>query len=420
MVATAQPGGITMLRPLGVRDFRLVWIGETISMLGDGLYFVALAWLVLQLTGSGLALGALLSVAAVPRAAFMLLGGAITDRISPRLLMLGSNSIRAALMAILTLLVVAHMAQLWELYAIGFVFGTADAVFFPAANVVAPLLLDEERLPAGNALQQGSMQVTLLVGPAAAGLIIAFAGQVSGTSIAFGFDAVSFGFASLMLMLSRASSWDRTPAEKDSAREKESIFTSILAGLRYAWSDPAIRVMLITIAIIDNAFSGPFEVGIPVLAHQRYGAGAAGFGLVLAAWGLGGLAGNIIGGSLRHPRRRGWLTVALLGWIGVWLGLIGLTQNAAEGIVAAGLMGTGTGLINVLMVPWLQARTDPAMLGRVMSLIMFASMGLGPLSLIVAGGVVTLTLTGLLLGAGVMVIIGAIYAGSSKALREID
>ncbi len=96
---------------LHLRDFRLLWLGESVSLLGDQFYFVALTWLTLQITGSGLALGTVLMLAAIPRAALMLIGGAVTDRVSPRPIMFISNAVRAVLVAALTALIIVHGVQ---------------------------------------------------------------------------------------------------------------------------------------------------------------------------------------------------------------------------------------------------------------------------------------------------------------------
>jgi len=124
---TAPQARVSLIQPLRQRDFRLVFSGESISLLGDQFHFVALAWLTLQLTGSGVALGTVLMTTATPRALFMLVGGAMSDRISPRSLMLGSNAMRTVVVAIIAALVLSGHAQLWQLYVLALIFGTVDA-----------------------------------------------------------------------------------------------------------------------------------------------------------------------------------------------------------------------------------------------------------------------------------------------------
>ena len=138
--------GPALLRPLRIRDFRLLFTGETVNVLGDQFHFVALAWLALQLTGSGLALGTVLMTAAIPRAVFMLVGGAFSDRFSPRTLMLASNAIRAVVVGVLAALVLGGRAELWHLYVFAAIFGVVDAFFYPALNTIIPMLVPERQL----------------------------------------------------------------------------------------------------------------------------------------------------------------------------------------------------------------------------------------------------------------------------------
>ena len=151
--------GPALVQPLRVRDYRLVFAGETISVLGDQFHFVALAWLALQLTGSGLALGTVLMTAAIPRAVFMLVGGAFSDRFSPRTLMLVSNLVRGAVVGVIAALVIGGSAELWHLYLLAAIFGIVDAFFYPALGTIVPMIVPERLLPPANAVMQGSTQV---------------------------------------------------------------------------------------------------------------------------------------------------------------------------------------------------------------------------------------------------------------------
>ncbi|HEX8290948.1 MAG TPA: MFS transporter, partial [Pyrinomonadaceae bacterium] len=141
---------------LAARDFRLLWLGQSVSIFGDQFYLVALPWLVLQLTGSSLVLGAVMLTATVPRVAFQLVGGAASDRVSPRKLMLASSLFRALVCAVLTALVLTGGTRLWHLYVVAAAFGTADAFFSPAFKSFIPSVIEKERLVAGNALLNGT------------------------------------------------------------------------------------------------------------------------------------------------------------------------------------------------------------------------------------------------------------------------
>ena len=172
--------------PLSVRNFRLLWIGEGISLLGDQFYMIALPWLVLQITGSALALGTVLALAAIPRALFMLVGGALVDRFSPRSVMVASNFARFVLVAMLSALVLTNNVGLELLYGFALAFGLADAFYFPAQTAIVPQLLPEDQLQAGNTFVQGTAQLSVFIGPVLAGGLIALLGHSASANAEIG------------------------------------------------------------------------------------------------------------------------------------------------------------------------------------------------------------------------------------------
>ena len=322
--AGTQPLGriarVPLLAPLGIRDFRFVWLGESVSLLGDQFNTVALAWLVLGLTGSGFALGVILIASAIPRGLFMLIGGVLSDRISPRDLALASNVLRAILTTIVAGLVIGERVELWQLAAVGVVFGTVDAVFLPAINTLVPRLVPAERLAAANAVMQGTGQLVGTVGPAIAGFAVA----VVGVGAAFAVDAASFAVAALMLWFVRlgrdARRPDRravapaaTPALRPPATsaERPSIRASLVEGGRVVLGDPVMRSIVILSTAANLAFTGSIVIGLPWLVLVRFGGDASSLGLLFAAYGAGSLAGVVAGGSLPHPRRFGSIVPGL-------------------------------------------------------------------------------------------------------------
>ena len=234
--------GSALLQPLRLRDFRLVFTGESISLIGDQFHFVALAWLTLQLTGSGLALGTVLMVAAIPRAIFMLVGGALSDRFSPRTLMLVSNALRAVVVAIVAVLVLTGNAELWHLYVLAGIFGVVDAIFHPALNTIVPMLVSERLLPPANALVQVMAQLSGLIGPAVAGVVVA----AVQTGPAFAVNAISFAVATVAVVLVRGGRRAPAAANAGSAGgESQGLLRTIGSGLAYAWGDPPVRALLL-------------------------------------------------------------------------------------------------------------------------------------------------------------------------------
>src|SRR5262245_10485777 len=149
MNASAKPQN-PMSKVFSIPDFRLLWIGSTTSILGDQFAFIATPWLVLQLTNDPLVLGTVLALEGIPRAIFILIGGAITDRFSPRTIMLTADIIRMILTALMALVIFIGIVKLWMLYAFGLAFGLVAGFAIPASNSMVPMLVPEDDLQAGN------------------------------------------------------------------------------------------------------------------------------------------------------------------------------------------------------------------------------------------------------------------------------
>jgi len=392
-----------------VRDFRLLFAGESVSVLGDQFNFVALAWLTLQLTGSGLALGSVLMVAAIPRAVFMLLGGALSDRWSPRSLMLYSNAIRAVLVGVIAALVMTGNAALWQLYLLAGVFGVVDALFYPAVNAILPMLLDETSLPPANSLLQGSQQAAGLIGPALAGVVV---GLVQ-TGPAFAIDAGSFAVATIALLFVRGGRRS-TVARATAGAGPAGVIASIRAGFAYAWRDPAVRSLILLTAATNLAFNGPLLVGVPYLANHTLGGGSTTFGILLSAYGAGAVVGAI--GAGRRVPRLGTVVLGIAFAMGAALALLGVAPNVptAFGLLVA--IGLGAGFLNVHIFSWLQGRTPEAMRGRVMSVVLLGAVSLSPVSYALAGAIVDLGPVAIMFAAAGGIVVAASLVGLVSGL----
>src|SRR5579864_501081 len=251
--------------PLRNPNFRLLLTGGTISLLGDQCYLVALPWLVLQMTGSAVAMGTMLMAAAIPRAVLMLMGGALSDRISPRKIMMITATARTVYVGVIGLLVWLHVLRLWELYTLSFLFGVADAFSFPAGQTYLPSLVKREQLVAANSVLQSTAQLTTIAGPAPAGIAI----KALGIAWAFFLDAISF------LFIIAALWFLPDPPVQSAAKTKRSMLPSILEGLAYVRRDVPLRSMMLLAAIMNLCISGPMGVGLPYLTKNRFGSASA-------------------------------------------------------------------------------------------------------------------------------------------------
>jgi MFS family permease len=202
--------------------------------------------------------------------------------------------------------------------------------------------------------------------------------------------------------------------------QADGLLASIRAGLSYAWSDPVTRAVLFIVAAVDFAFVGPFNVGLASLADQRFVGGSVAFGAMLSTWGAGALLGTLVAGSIGQPRRRGRLMLAVVSVLGLGLASLGIAPNVVLACVVIGAIGMGSGFVNVILIAWLQARTESNMLGRVMSMVMLASLGLAPISYALAGALVDLHATLVFGVAGAIVLTATLLSAANQTVRDID
>jgi MFS family permease len=423
-----EESGIKSESVLANRNFRLLWGGEAISLLGDQFYLIALPWLVLQLTGDALAVGTVLAAAAVPRAIFMLVGGALTDRFSPRTVMLVSNLSRFGLVSLLAFLVLAGAIELWMLYLLALAFGLADAFFYPAQNAIVPELVGESKLQTANSIVQGTAQFSLFLGPVLAGSLIALissrqgdgasGSELTGIAMAFLFDAATFLVSALTLWFIRTEHQDELV---DNSQEKESVLVAIREGLINVWQDKTLRYFFLVVAAVATIMNSLLSVGVPILADQRFSEGAAAFGIIMSAYGAGSLIGIVLAGVLPKPPEGRLGTVLLLatGIAGLAIVLIGLASTTALAAIVSLVMGTSLGYVVIQFTTWLQIRTPSELMGRMMSILMFASVGLTPLGTALAGAVIEVNLNSVFFGAGMIILLTVSLAMTNRTVRAM-
>ncbi|MBK8023648.1 MAG: MFS transporter [Chloroflexi bacterium] len=405
-------------RPLANRNFRLLWMGENVSLLGDQFYLIVLPTLVFHMTESSLAFGAVLLAAGLPRALLMIIGGVMTDRISPRRVMIRSNLARLAITALLTLLVAAEAVQLWMLFLAAFCFGLVDAFFHPAYRAMMPLIVEEQDLQTSNAFMQGSAQIVNMAGPGVAGVIIARLGTV----VALTLDTFSFLFTSAALFCMHPPSMERPPtaARVETGAVTEPVKGRLLSEIgevfTYIRQDRLLTILIGVVAAINLFFTGPLVVGSAALSHVRFEAGSAGFGAMLSSFSVGILIGTVSAGvaRLKQPGLISLLGVASQGLFMVGIGLSGSLELAC---ILWLIVGCTAGFGSLNFITLTQKRVNRAMMGRFMSLIALAEVGLAPISNAVAGVVADLNLTALFIGAGALLTTVALVGVSNRIVR---
>ncbi|MET4097439.1 MFS family permease [Arthrobacter sp. UYCu712] len=355
--------------------FRRVLFGEGLAMAGEAAFGIALAWLIIQETGSIIALAGVLLAQAIPRGTLLLLGGALTDRYSPGRVMFLCHVVRAAAMAMVAFLAFTSAVELWHLYILAAITGTASAFFAPASEAVLPRLLPENRLPQGNAIQGAVAQASFIAGPMIGGLLTGWGG--AGTAIAV--NAVALGIAALTSL-----NIPRGPLESESGGARQ-VIREIGLGLQHAGRSHEVRIVLLIISAATLSYSGLFAIGLPMLANSLSDSPLA-LSILVSGWGLGQLLGTLAAAVTGLPRRWGLLIIGMTLVEGIAFASLGQT---GEPWVAAAILATvGVGVAystDVALPTFIQTRTPRHLLGRVSSVLALPRVILEPVSIALLG-----------------------------------
>jgi MFS family permease len=414
--ALDRPGGLghgNLLTPLRHRDFRVLWLGMAVSLLGDGIFLVAIAWESYALWNAPAALAIVAIGMTVPTVLFLLVGGVVSDRYDRRLVMAWSDALRAAAVAALAVLVLMDALRFWELVALVAVYGVGTAFFTPAFEAIVPELLPASELPRANSLDQFVRPIALrLVGPVIGGVLVAI-----GAGVAFAVDAASFA-ASLtaVLLLPRRGG--------AAARSETSTIAALAEGLRFVRGRVWLWGTLASAAIAYLVFLGPTEVLLPYVVKNELHASAGTLGIVLAAGGIGAVGAAAIMGHRGHPRRD--VTFMYATWTLATLAVAGYgLATAAWQLMVACLVFNALEAAGTIVWATIKQRHVPgAMLGRVSSLDWLISIGLLPLSLALTAPVaaavgVQATLVGAAL-IGAIVTGGALFLPGMRSVEQAD
>lgn len=392
--------------PLRNPQYRLWLTGSTISFFGDQFYMVALPWLILQQTGSAVAMGAVMMAGSIPRALLMLMGGVLSDRVSARKIMMTTATARTICVAVIGILVWFGVLHMWELYALAVAFGVADAFAAPATTAYLPSLLKPEQLVQASSVSQSTVQLTSIVGPVPAGFVI----KALGVAWAFFLDAISFLFIIGAL-------W-KLPDPPPSPAAKKAVWHAITEGIAYVGRDVPLRSIMLLAMTMNLCFTGPVAIGLTYLTKNRFGSPAI-LGTLLSAIAAGSLLGALLAGVWKI-RRRGVLMVLVAAAVAPFLGSIGFLSRVWPLAGVLFLIGLLSALMNVHISAWVMQRIDAAVRGRVASVLMLATFGIMPISFAIAGFLIAWNLTFTFLIAGVAMFLTAAGASFQKSVREIE
>jgi MFS family permease len=392
--------------PLRDRNFRLLFTGSTISLLGDQFYFVALPWLVLQQTGSAVAMGTVMMTAAIPRLVFMLLGGAVSDRLSPRRIMMAGACARTLCVAIIGVLVWFQVLHMRALYALAVAFGIADAFDGPATSAFIPFLLKREQLVAATSLSQTRTQLTTIAAPIPAGFII----KALGVAWAFFIDAISFLFIIGALI--------KLPDPPPNPAARKPIWHSIWEGIQYVGKDVPLRSLLLVVMGLNFSLAGPLNLGLASMAKTKFASPAI-FGIMLSSVALGMLAGSLLAGIWKI-RKRGRMILVVSIMLAALLSSMAIVNGRWSLAAVLLAMGIAAGLVNVHIAAWILQRIDATVRGRVSSVLSLAGLGILPFSLALAGLLIAVSLKFMFLFAASVMLLVTLVAAMQKTVRQIE
>lgn len=386
---------LTVLRR--ARDFRLLWLSQSISMIGDALVLVAVGLFVTRLTGDPTDVGLVLGAYSLPVVLFVLLGGVLADRLPRQLVMVASDVARCVLHAALAVLIATGVVEVWHMVVIGALYGTAEAFSRPAYTGLLPQTVDEEDIQPAQALSGVSAQLAEIVGPALATALVLTVGGAA----AFAVDAATFALSAALLLRIRT----RERGERGAS-------ATVLVELREGWVAVRERawvwatVLAFSVALLV-ALTPYFVLGASV-AVQVYGSDAV-YGIATAAWGVGTLTGAIVGSRWKPQRPMLAGVVGCLFWpLGISLFAVGPPVLVVYGFMV--LSGVGIGLFTVWWETALAQRIPPHLLSRVSAWDWMGSLALMPIGYVLAGPV------GAALGEVEVMTVGGLLGGLAMAL----
>nr|UDM84258.1 transporter [uncultured bacterium] len=393
------------------RGFLRLLAGSMFSLLGDQFTMVAIAWLVFKLTGSGAALGTVLALVGLPRVALVLFAGVLVDRHSPRRILIGASVAGAVILAALGASVLTETVSLYGLYVFALLMGLVGTCTGPARMAMAPRVVEDRLLPQANAILMGVTQLSVLLGPVLAGVLISTS---AGLGLAFLVDSACFLLVALTVPA-------LTCRPVNGQGEEAPMLSSILQGLRWLWNDRLLRWLIVYWTIAVFLAGGIVQVGLPILVKQQLQMDSAAFGFLISANGFGQLLGMLLSGVTAKKALPLGIVVCLIDFAaGMVLMGVGLSQTLVVDLGLVFALGIGAGLVEVRLFTWIQQRIPSEMMGRVISIMTLLMATVAPLSALIAGASTRwLSIGELFVGGGLALSAFALLSLSSPALRSI-
>lgn len=403
----------SFLKVLSEGQFRGFWFTQVFVLISIQFYFLSLSWMTLDLTGSTVLLGTILTITAIPRLIIMPIGGALADIISPSKLLKFNIILLFIASLFFTISMFVGYLQIWMLVVFAIIFGISTALFLPTSFSIIPKLVNTDRLQPANSLAQLSLQLSTSIGPALAGLIISIFGLPSIYLTITIFFAISFLFS---LSIGHV---DTNNKNTDSLSLK-GLFVDIVGGIKIVRSIPLLSALIIISALLNISVIGPQQIGLPYIAQTTLEGGAHNLGFIMSALGVGTLIGSLLIGlfnNIKSPITVAFSVGILLG--GIW-SFVGVFPSSLE-VVTTILFFSGAciGILNVLILTLIHKSSPKNALGRIMSLQLLGSTGIQPLSFLVVGWLLDLiSVTTLFVLSGLLISFTSLISIINKNIRH--
>ncbi|MBC7877457.1 MAG: MFS transporter [Anaerolineales bacterium] len=418
---------MNVFRSLKHRPFALLWAGQTASRFGDSLHRIALAWWVLEKTGSAAAMGTVLVLTQIPLLLFLLIGGVVVDRFPRIRIMFISDILSGLVVTFIAVFSWLDVLEIWHIYVASLVFGLVEAFFFPAYQAIIPQITPPDMLTSANSLNGLSGRMTGIIGPAIGAALVA----TGGTSLTFALDALSFFISALFVFpLLRDKTIETQRVEKDSETPgrpqsmKETIKQGIVdlrQGFNVIIAIPWIWVTILIYGFVNMSEASPRAVAMPFLIKNDLGADVALLGIFGTVFSIGFVVGAILLGQFKRLRKRGLLAYLTPLIQGVLLLFFGFKFPIPILIASMFVYGFTFSVFGLIWNNTLQEMVPHEMLGRVYSIDALGSFVLMPIGFALTGWATDL------IGAPTVFLIGgfstialALIGLSHPAIRKLD
>ncbi|MBD1372616.1 MFS transporter [Hazenella sp. IB182357] len=350
------------------KEILFILISSLFSGLAISIYLFTEQWYVINYLGLKASLGIVMMATTIPRVFFMAIGGVLADRFKPSKIMAISVLTRSLLILIILLLLIQDKFNISIVTITALLFGTLDAFFWPSRDTILARIVPKESLTQAISMMQSVTQFTVIIGPLVGALLL----KVGDYTFAFGIIGLLLIASSFLLFLVRES--------YQSNHEKVNILSDLKEGIQYVWQSRFLKLILSIFFVVNLLFFGPFMIGMPLIAHEVLKGDSTTLGYIMSSYSLGMVLSALTLGFVKIRKKRAVLSISFIILEGILLILLSQTTSLWESMIYVFLVGVSMSMVNIPLFSLIQETTDPAYVGRVISLDTTISLGLVPVS----------------------------------------